>query len=81
MASRLSSRRRWPANNKPALGSSPPPDKESATVTARVICSFPRARRYGALKAPLNHEGEFVTELFERYRRITGDVEGAILER
>ena len=32
------------------------------------------------LEVPRNREGEFVTELFERYKRMTGDVEEAILE-
>ena len=32
------------------------------------------------LKVPRDREGEFVTELFERYKRMTGDVEEAILE-
>jgi putative transposase len=29
---------------------------------------------------PRDREGEFVTELFERYKRMTGDVEEAVLE-
>jgi putative transposase len=29
---------------------------------------------------PRDREGEFVTELFERYKRMSGDVEEAILE-
>jgi putative transposase len=32
------------------------------------------------LTVPRDREGEFVTELFERYKRMTGDVEEAILE-
>ncbi len=32
------------------------------------------------LEVPRDREGEFVTEVFERYRRMTGDVEEAILE-
>jgi putative transposase len=32
------------------------------------------------LDVPRDREGEFVTELFERYKRMTGDVEEAILE-
>ncbi len=32
------------------------------------------------LEVPRDREGEFVTELFERYRRMTGDVEEAVLE-
>ena len=32
------------------------------------------------LEVPRNREGEFVTEVFERYKRMTGDVEEAILE-
>ena len=32
------------------------------------------------LEVPREREGEFVTELFERYKRMTGDVEEAILE-
>jgi transposase-like protein len=31
------------------------------------------------LEVPRDREGEFVTELFERYKRMTGDVEEAIL--
>jgi transposase-like protein len=32
------------------------------------------------LAVPRDREGEFVTELFERYKRMTGDVEEAVLE-
>jgi putative transposase len=32
------------------------------------------------LRVPRDREGEFVTEVFERYKRITGNVEQAILE-
>jgi putative transposase len=32
------------------------------------------------LEVPRDREGEFVTEVFERYRRMTGDVEEAVLE-
>jgi putative transposase len=32
------------------------------------------------LEIPRDREGEFVTEVFERYKRMTGDVEEAILE-
>ncbi|MDP8974486.1 MAG: IS256 family transposase [Actinomycetota bacterium] len=32
------------------------------------------------LEVPRDREGEFVTEVFERYKRMTGDVEAAILE-
>jgi putative transposase len=32
------------------------------------------------LKVPRDREGEFVTEVFERYKRINGDVEEAVLE-
>ncbi len=32
------------------------------------------------LEVPTDREGEFVTELFERYKRMTGDVEEAVLE-
>jgi len=32
------------------------------------------------LEVPRDREGEFVTDLFERYKRMTGDVEEAILE-
>ena len=32
------------------------------------------------LEMPRDREGEFVTELFERYKRMTGDVEEAVLE-
>ncbi len=32
------------------------------------------------LEVPRDREGEFVTEVFERYKRVTGDVEEAVLE-
>jgi transposase-like protein len=32
------------------------------------------------LEVPREREGEFVTQVFERYNRMTGDVEEAILE-
>jgi transposase-like protein len=32
------------------------------------------------LEVPRDREGEFVTEVFERYKRMTGDVEKAVLE-
>jgi len=32
------------------------------------------------LEVPRDREGEFVTELFERYKRMTGDIEEAILQ-
>jgi putative transposase len=32
------------------------------------------------LEVPRDREGEFVTEIFERYKRMTGDVEEAVLE-
>jgi putative transposase len=32
------------------------------------------------IEVPRDREGEFVTEIFERYKRMTGDVEEAILE-
>jgi putative transposase len=32
------------------------------------------------LEVPRDREGQFVTEVFERYKRMTGDVEEAILE-
>jgi putative transposase len=32
------------------------------------------------LEVPRDREGEFVTEVFERYKRMTGDVEEAIQE-
>jgi putative transposase len=32
------------------------------------------------LEVPRDREGEFLTEVFERYKRITGDIEEAILE-
>src|SRR3954451_3061115 len=38
------------------------------------------AGRIERLTVPRDREGEFVTELFERYKRMTGDVEEAILE-
>jgi len=38
------------------------------------------AGRIERIEVPRDREGEFVTELFERYKRMTGDVEEAILE-
>lgn len=39
------------------------------------------ADRIERLEAPReDREGEFVTEVFERYKRITGDIEEAVLE-
>ena len=38
------------------------------------------AGRIERLEVPRDREGEFVTEVFERYKRMTGDVEEAILE-
>ncbi len=32
------------------------------------------------LTVPRDREGEFVTEVFERYKRMSGDVEEAVLE-
>lgn len=32
------------------------------------------------LQVPRDREGEFVTEVFKRYKRMTGDVEEAVLE-
>ena len=32
------------------------------------------------IEVPRDREGEFVTEVFERYKRMTGDVEEAVLE-
>src|SRR3712207_7093195 len=32
------------------------------------------------LEVPRDREGEFVTEVFERYKRMTGDVEEEVLE-
>jgi putative transposase len=32
------------------------------------------------LEAPRDREGAFVTEVFERYKRMTGDVEEAVME-
>jgi putative transposase len=32
------------------------------------------------LEVPRDRKGEFVTEVFERYKRMTGDVEEAVLE-
>jgi transposase-like protein len=33
------------------------------------------------LQVPRDREGEFATEVFERYKRMTGDVEEAVLQR
>ena len=38
------------------------------------------AGRIERLEVPRDREGEFATELFERYKRMTGDVEEAVLE-
>ena len=38
------------------------------------------AGKIECLEVPRDREGEFVTELFERYKRMTGDVEEAVLE-
>jgi putative transposase len=38
------------------------------------------AGRIECLEVPREREGEFVTEVFERYKRMTGDVEEAVLE-
>jgi putative transposase len=38
------------------------------------------AGKIGHLEVPRDREGEFVTEVFERYKRMTGDVEEAVLE-
>ena len=38
------------------------------------------AGRIERIEVPRDREGEFVTEVFERYKRMTGDVEEAILE-
>jgi len=38
------------------------------------------AGRIERLEVPRAREGEFVTEVFERYKRMTGDVEEAVLE-
>ena len=32
------------------------------------------------MEVPRDREGEFVTEVFKRYKRMTGDVEEAVLE-
>ncbi|MBA2343742.1 MAG: transposase [Rubrobacter sp.] len=38
------------------------------------------AGRIERLEVPRDREGEFVTEVFKRYKRMTGDVEEAVLE-
>jgi transposase-like protein len=38
------------------------------------------AGRIERIEVPRDREGEFVTELFESYKRMTGDVEEAVLE-
>jgi putative transposase len=38
------------------------------------------AGRIERLTVPRDREGEFLTEVFERYKRMTGDVEEAVLE-
>src|SRR4030095_4503424 len=38
------------------------------------------AGRIERLEVPRDREGEFVTEVFERYKRLTGDVEEAVPE-
>jgi putative transposase len=39
------------------------------------------AGRIKRLEVPRDREGEFVTEVFERYKRLTGNFEEAVLER
>jgi putative transposase len=59
-------------------GSSPPPGEENATAhyTRNLVTPAGKIER---LEVPRDREGEFVTEVFERYKRMTGDVEEAIL--
>ena len=45
--------------------------------TRNLVTSAGRIERLEASRA---REGEFVTEVFERYKRMTGDVEEAVLE-
>src|SRR5215210_2323983 len=40
----------------------------------------PAGKKIERLEVPRDREGEFVTDVFERYKRMTGDVEEAILE-
>jgi putative transposase len=40
----------------------------------------PAGKKIERLEVPRDREGEFVTEVFERYKRMSGDVEEAILE-
>jgi hypothetical protein len=42
---------------------------------------FTSAGNIERLEIPRDREGEFVTEVFERYKRMTGNVEEAILQR
>ncbi len=40
----------------------------------------PAGKKIERLEVPRDREGQFVTEVFERYKRMTGDVEEAVLE-
>jgi putative transposase len=40
----------------------------------------PAGKKIERLEVPRDREGEFVTEVFERYKRMSGDVEEALLE-
>jgi putative transposase len=39
----------------------------------------PRSGKVERIEVPRDRDGGFVTEVFERYKRMTGDIEEAIL--
>ena len=53
------------------------PGERNGHYTPNVVTPAGRIER---LEVPRDREGEFVTELFERYKRMTGDLEEAVLE-
>ena len=53
--------------------SSPPPGEERNGHYTRNLLML--AGKIERLEVPRDREGEFVTEVFERYKRMTGDVE------
>jgi putative transposase len=72
-------KKRWPKIYKPATASSPPPDAGSlgGYYQRNLLTPVGKIER---LEVPRDREGEFVTELFERYKRMTGDVEETVVE-
>jgi putative transposase len=53
------------------------PGERNGHYTPNLVTPASRIER---LEVPRDREGEFVTEVFERYKRMTGDVEEAVLE-